>query len=250
MLAVSLSAPAQPQTLAQRWRQAATNPLPQVRRLTAGTAPAPPVALLRTLATRELDVPGRYSLGEPAPPPPPSWWQRLLQWIGDLWGKFWRAAFGRVRLGRLGVTSIGDALIAVTALAFILAAMRLLAELQIQPRGRIHGARPSSSFESALDLHVQACALARKGEYAAAVRLLFCATTAGLDSRGALRDDRSSTVRELRTDLLHYDSALVPAFNDIAVAFIAGTYAERPLEASEWERASQAYGRIMSDAPA
>lgn len=250
VLAISLSAPAQPQTLAQRWRHAGVNALPESRRLTAGTAATPPVVLLHALAVHELNVRGRYSLGEPAPQPPPSWWQRLLQWVGDLWGKLWKEAFGRVRLGRIGVVSIGDALIALTALAFILVAVRLLAELQIQRGSPTHGGRPLSSFESAHDLYVQACALARKGEYAAAVRLLFSATVAALDSRGVLRDDCSSTVRELRTALQGYDSGLVPAFNDVAVAFIAGTYAERPLEASEWERASQAYRGIASDVPA
>jgi hypothetical protein len=99
-------------------------------------------------------------------------------------------------------------------------------------------------------LYAQALTSAERGEYAAAARWLFRAMLALLDLRGSVRDDLSATVGELRRRLRDREGTSVPAFDAVASAFVAGTYAERPLDAAQWERARKAYADLARETPA
>ena len=69
---------------------------------------------------------------------------------------------------------------------------------------------------------------------------------AALDLRGVVPDERSSTVGDIRRRLLARDRSLVAPFNDVASAFVVSAYAERPIEASQWEKARAAYAALTS----
>jgi hypothetical protein len=243
--AISTSAPFERARLLDRWHQAAERGLALSRRLSEGDVVTPPVKLLHALADGELNRSGRYTLAVAAPRAPsnPPWWQRMWQWVGDRWSALWKAAFGRIHMGRAALASIGDATIVAIALLLVVVVLRLT-QLRIGPsRSRTTRSRPL--VLSAQDFAERANALAREGAYGAAARYLFSAMLVALDARGVVRDDRSSTVGEVRRFLLGHSPQLVEAFNDVAFAFVAGAYAERAVESVEWERALASYQSIV-----
>ncbi|MBV8147529.1 MAG: DUF4129 domain-containing protein [Candidatus Eremiobacteraeota bacterium] len=241
--------PSEREILLARWH-ASGNVLPVRRRLNeAPDGVVPPSRALRWLADDELDRPGRYRLGAPPAPGNPSWWQRMWQWIGDRWRALWDAVFGRIHLGRAVFSSIGDATIVAIALLLVLAVFRIAA-LRMKPMSRALSTQSRLLSLSPEELAERANVLARDGAYASAARLLFSAMLAALDARGVLRDDRSSTVGELRRFLRGREPALVDAFNDVAAAFVAGAYAERAVERREWDRALESYRAMVEETAA
>jgi hypothetical protein len=247
VLATATTALSDRQVLLHRWQQAARVPIRVQRRLREAQTSAPPERLLRALADQELKTPGRYTLDAAVSQAAqqPSWWVHLWQWIGDRWNALWKAVFSRVHLGRTTLQSIGDVTIVVAALALVAAALRLLALWRKAP-SRTFAVRPMASSRSAQDLVDRANALARDGAYAAAARCLFSAMLVTLDAHGVVRDDRSSTVGEVRRCLDGRQPKLIEPFDDVASAFVAGAYAERPVAPSEWERALRSYQSMVS----
>jgi hypothetical protein len=236
------------EALIARWSAANHRPA----RLLETSAPfARPPPGLRTLAARELAMAGRYRLA-PSPPavrPNRPWWLRAFDWLRDRWTALWSAAFGRARLGRGGAVVIGDLLIAGAVLLVLFVGYRLLAGLAFDRRS---GAGRFETLASPVDpraLFAAADERARRGEYAAASRLLFAATIAALAGRGAVRDDRSATVGDFRRVLRQCDAGLVPSFDAVSSAFVTAAYAERPVEALQWERARLAYLSVLAGRP-
>lgn len=241
VLAVVLSNSTERGALMSRWTQAARAAVPADRRLHAGTVPSQSaLAPLQRLVVTELSVPGRYQLRvtAPASPQPKNWWERVLSWLGDRWNTLMRALFGRAHINPAAAAFIGDLIIALLVLAVAAAAIRVL--VVYGRRGqRAASVRVLMPAVDAAALYAMACRRADRGEYAAAGQLLFRATLALLDVRGAVRDDASATVGEIRRRLPARDVA--GAFDAVATMFVAGTYAERPLDAAQWERARDAY---------
>lgn len=241
VLAVVLANSTERDALMSRWTHAARATVPADRRLHAGTVPSQTaLAPLHRLAVTELSVPGRYQLSAPAtaPPQPKSWWERLLSWLGDRWNTLMRALLGRAHINPAAAEFVGDLILALVVLAVAAAAVRVL--VVFGRRGqRAASVRALTPATDAATLYAMACERADRGEYAAAGQLLFRATLALLDVRGAVRDDASATVGEIRRRLPARD--VVGAFDAVATMFVAGTYAERPLDAAQWERARDAY---------
>ena len=203
---------------------------------------APPPAQLRARLQREL-ASGRYRVA-PAPAASPArrpWWLRLWDWLYGRWMQLWRSVFGNARLGRGGAIAIGDVLIAVALAAVLWAALRMLRELAFERRRRAARLEAIAPQADARTLYARACERAQAGDYAAASRLLFAATVAGLAGRGALDDDRSATVGDFRRALRRRDRTLLGAFDAVAAAFVTSAYAELPVEPSSWERARSGY---------
>lgn len=173
---------------------------------------------------------------------------QLWQWLRDRWNDLWRAAFGRIRFGPGGAVVAGDALMALVAVVLLVVAFRLLSAISIERRAA-HRAQRIATPRDASELYAAACAFARDGDYARASAALFAAAVASLTARGVVRDDRSATVGELRRTLRTEDRTLVAPFDDVAAAFVAGTYAERPLATGEWERARASYVRLAGEIP-
>ncbi len=229
--------------LVARWA-AASHRSPHVLQSPAG---AQPPADLKRLAAAELSTRGRYRLAPERPAAArPSPWLEFWQWVRDRWNDLWRAAFGRVRLGPGGAVVAGDALMALLALFLLVVAFRLLSGLSIERRAAAR-ARRLETPPDASELYAAACACARDGDYARASAALFAAAVASLSARGVVRDDRSATVGDLRRTLRAEDGTLVAPFDDVASAFVAGTYAERALASGEWERARTSYLRLAGE---
>jgi hypothetical protein len=215
--------------------------IPPDRRLHEGVAPSPAaIASVRRLVREELAVPGRYHLSPAqAAPSNPPWWAPLVTWVRDRFNALWNLLFGRVAMSAKTARAIGDAVIALLVLATAALVFRIVAAYG--RRSRSNGTRPLSAPPDAQALYAASVERAERREYAAAARLLFAATLALLAVRGTVHENRSATVGEIRRTLRSRAAQTVPAFDDIASAFVTGTYAEVPPNAAQWESARRAY---------
>lgn len=213
------------------------------RELVAPAPPGPrPAGWLEELAKRELAVAGRYRATESAvAPPQPSWWDRLWTWLGDRVRQLIETAFGRARLGPAQANVLAYGLLALATLTLTLVAVRMVAAIQFDRRGRARAVAPLAVAPAARDLYAAACRCAESGDHARAARLLFAAAVAALELRGDVRNRRSATVGDLRGSLRSRDASLVPSFDAIARPFVTSAYAERPVRLDEWEAARIAY---------
>jgi hypothetical protein len=193
----------------------------------------------KLLAQRELAIPGRYQLSDVAPTIHPSLWQEVLQWLSDRFDQIWKAFFGRVHIGNTGSVAIADIAVVIVGALVVFVIFRFLVNLQIERNER--NRTENSALESRRNAHalyLQACELSRKGEFSAAVRVLFLAAVVALDLRGIIHDDVSSTVGDVRRHLRGKNAALVPAFDEVARPFVYAAYAETPIDLSAWNEAS------------
>lgn len=225
--------------LIARWAAASHRSVGELQSRASAATPPPS---LQHLAAVELSTPGRYRLAVAATAHP-SLWDAFWNWVSDRWNDLWRAGFSHAHVGRGGALALGDALVAVVAILLAVVAYRLLSALVVERRGLQHAQRLDAPPD-ATALYASACATARRGEYAQACTLLFSAAVATLSDRGAMRDDRSATVGELRRSLAAHRSEFVAAFDGVAAAFVAAAYAQRSLAAPDWERARASYARI------
>lgn len=240
VLAVVLTTSSERDTLMSRWQNATHKTVPVSRRLSEGAAPArETLAPLHAFAVSELGVPGRYHLHDTvASPRAQTWWERLMSWLGDRWNALVKALFGRAHVNPAVAGFVGDLIIVLLVLAVAAAAIRIVV---VYGRRGSHAApvRALTPAADAAALYAMAVTRADRGEFAAASQLLFRAMLTLLDVRGTLRDDTSATVGEIRRRLPARD--VLSAFDAVARVFVAGTYAERPLDAAQWERARDAY---------
>lgn len=202
----------------------------------------------RAAAAAELAHPGRYDL---APPKTAvrqkSLWERAMDWLGKQWDRFWNALFGKVNVSQRERGVFGDLALAIVLLALIIAVIRLLAGAQLERAARRGGAHEAlGSQRSARALYWEAAALADRGDYAHAVRVLFLAAVTALDLRGVMRDDAGATVGELRRTLRARDARLAEPFDRVANPFVAAAYAEAPIGDAEWQRARDAYADLTA----
>lgn len=238
--AYALATPAR-DALLERWRHA--NPAHAHRVLDAPAAkPVEPRADLQALAQRELSAPS-YRLKAPvvATVRGEPWWLRAWDAFSDWWSKLWRTLFAHARLGRRTTLAIGDLLIALVALVLIVVAFRLVRELQIERSRANRNAQPLTELPDAATLHRRACEAAARADYGAAALLLFAATIALLDKRGAIALTSSATVGELRRDLRTRDAALLEPFDTVAAPFVQRAYADRHITLDEWASARKAF---------
>jgi hypothetical protein len=228
------------ETLLDRWRHA--NPAHLHRLLDAPQTAPEPRADLGALAQRELNVPGRYHLTTPrvATVRGEPWWLRDWTRLHDWWSKLWRAIFAHAP-GRSTTLAIGDVLIALVAVLLIVVGIRLVRELQIERARSNRNAEALTELPDAQTLYRRACDAAARGDYGGAALLLFAATIALLDKRGAIALTSSATVGELRRELRARDAALLGPFDSVAAPFVQRAYADRPITSLEWEHAQKAF---------
>lgn len=235
--------------LIERWFQA--NPAHSIARLDSGprnAVAAPPD--LATLAQRELATPGRYHLTQPiAAPVSEPLWLRVWRWIANRWQQLWHAIFGRVRVGKAQAASIGDVLLFAVGALLIYVVIRLVREVQFARSGAGEVAEPLAEAPSPRGLYKRACAAAAAGDYGSAALLLFAATVALLDRRGAVDLTSSATVGDLRRALRSRERALVPAFDAVAAPFVQRAYGDRTLDESQWTAARAAYDTLCHPEP-
>ncbi len=173
-----------------------------------------------------------------------SLWRRFLTWLGDRWDQLWRSLSKRVHFSERTANGIGWTLLAVVSFILLWVAVRLLVNLQLVRSRKRLDAQP---LEAPLDpqaLYQKAREAASCSEYGRAALLLFAATVALLDLRGAVSGNRSATVGDLRRELRSTDASLVALFDAIAGPFVQTAYAERAVDATQWERAERGYSRL------
>ncbi|HEY6327219.1 MAG TPA: hypothetical protein VIW73_11975 [Candidatus Cybelea sp.] len=246
-VAAALAAPSR-ELLIQRWLRADTTHT--VARLRSGPPAARNAAApdLQALAQTELATPGRYRLAQPVATPKP-WWSRIWRWIADRWQKFWNGLFSRVRVGREAAASVGDLLLAIVALILLVTIVRLVRNIQITRAAAANmRTEPLGDAPSPAELYQQACAAANRGDYGAAALVLFAATVALLDNKGAVVASRSATVGDLRRQVRARDTNLVDPFDAVAAPFVQRAYAERPIGEPQWNRARFAYQELLATA--
>jgi hypothetical protein len=136
-----------------------------------------------------------------------------LTWLGDRWDQLWRSLSKRVHFSERTANGIGWTLLAVVSFIILWVAVRLLVNLQLVRSRRRLDAQP---LEAPLDpqaLFQKAREAASRSEYGRAALLLFAATVALLDLRGAVSGNRSATVGDLRRELRSTDASLVALFD-------------------------------------
>ncbi len=225
------------------------NPVNTLVRLNSGprVVPSATVPDLRALAQRELAVRGRYQLAK-MPPPHQSLWSRFWNWIGDRLQQLWRTLFGRAHVGPRAAANIGDALLVVLGAILLYALVRLLGSVQFARSASRLRSEPLDERPSPLALYNLARAAANAGDYGAAALLLFAATVALLDGKGAVELSSSSTVGDLRRALRRRDAALVAPFDAVAAPFVQRLYAERAVDAPQWQNALTAFDQLSASA--
>lgn len=202
--------------------------------------PAAP-ADLTALAQRELTLPGRYRLTQSAPyPAQDPWWVQVLNWLGDRWRDLWRSVASRVHVSAAQAEGFGDALLAIVALGLLFAIYRVLLNVRIARSTARVESEPISATPTARALYRRACAAASSGEYGEAVLLLFAATVALLGAR------RNATVNDLRRDLRGRGANLLPQFDAVAAPFVERAYAERRVDATQWNRAQTSFAALLA----
>lgn len=244
--ALALATPSR-EVLVRRWMNA--NPVNTLARLNSGprVSPSATVPDLRALAQREFAVAGRYRLSK-APPPHQSLWSRFWSWIGDRLQAFWRTLFGRAHVGARAAANIGDALLVVLGVVLLYVLVRLLGSVQLARSQSRLRSEALDERPSPVALYNLARAAANAGDYGTAALLLFAATVALLDNKGAVELTSSSTVGDLRRALRGRDAMLVPPFDAVAAPFVQRLYAERIVDAPQWQRALAAFDQLSTSA--
>ena len=202
-------------------------------------------AQLAAAAAHELATPGRYRLHRAVVAPRASWWQLLWGWVGDRWSALIGLLTKHVRIAGPLRATIGDVLVVLVLSAIGVVAAQMLRALQFRRDRSLTDVRPLQPGRSAHLIFVRAEAAAQSGNYARAIRLLFTATVTLLDLRGALHDNASATVNELRGELGSQGDDVKAAFVAIARHFTQAAYAEHPVVDREWVAARDAYHALV-----
>ncbi len=185
-------------------------------------------------ARQELATPLRYHL-QGAPPATQSWWDRLMEALGRLLERLFSIHAG---------ASVGNFIVILALLAVAAVTIFLVTRFfSTVPRRR--GAETEIeelSAERAEHIFARkAFVAAERGDFVTAVRLLLRAAVVMLDLRGALRDDASATVGELRRQTLGFGESVAVPFGSIASAYVTGVYARLPVEETTWRKVRDAY---------
>jgi hypothetical protein len=245
--AAALAAPSR-EALIERWLRA--NHSHSAIQLRSRSAPLPAAPDLHRLAQRELSIPGRYQIAESnAAIATEPWWMKAWDWIAERWQKFWNAIFARVHVGRQTAASFGDFLLVAVGLLLIFVAVRLSINLRFTRSRAGALVEPLTDPPSSRALYRQACDAASRGDYGAAALVLFAATIALLDRRGAVNLSQSATVGDLRRDLRASHRGMLAPFDAVAAPFVQRAYAERAIDESEWEHARSAFVNLSTSTP-
>ena len=178
--------------------------------------------------------------------PKKTWWQLFIDWLAGLFEKL----FGGLYSVAVNVPWIGQlivwATLALLAVAVLFVATRLARYLMQTRR-----ARRDDDTGDLLDQPVPADELAHaahaaaaRGDYALAISLLFRAALRRLDAGGIIDYDAARTAGEYRRAVRRACAPAAPPFDSLAQTFTLATYAERPVGATDWTAAGDAYDRF------
>ena len=165
-----------------------------------------------------------------------------MRWLGETWDRLWRSLSKRVHFSGPG-QGIGWTLLAVVAFVLSWIAVRLLVNLQlVRSRTPRRASAPGSARSArALSKGARVC---KPRRVRAAALLLFAATVALLDLRGAVcaeRTRRGRFARELRSNGTHLSSTV---FDAVAGPFVQTAYAERAVDAAHGQGGERGYSSL------
>lgn len=239
--AATLALPSR-EALIERWLHA--NHAHVASRLESPARTASPPPDLQVLAQREFGNAGRYRLTQPVPVEESKpWWVRAIDWVADRWQQFLSPIFNRVHVSQRQAVGIGDALLVLVGLALLLVVVSIVRNVRLSHAARV-AAEPIVSGPGSRALYNHACDAANRGDYGSAALLLFAAMVTLLDRRGAVAGSRSATVGDLRRELRTGNAKLVASFDAVAAPFVERAYAERPVDAPQWQRARSAFDNL------
>ncbi|MBV8198799.1 MAG: hypothetical protein JO263_11725 [Candidatus Eremiobacteraeota bacterium] len=240
VVAAATLIPPSREALIERWLHA--NPRHRVEWLASPPArPAPKTIDLRALAQRELSIDGRYNLTTAQAKAPEPWWRQALKWIADWWNNLWRSIAKRAHIAPRTANDLGYVVLALVGLTLLVVGVRLARNIRLSRSERGAQGEPLAASPDPQALYEQARDFANRGEYGNAALRLFAAAVALLTRRGAVVADPSATVGDLRAALRRKHATFVPAFDAVAAPFVQTAYAERPIDASQWHRAADAF---------
>ncbi len=203
------------------------------------TPPIDPALAART----ELATPFRYHL-ERQPPPQEPWWLR----IWDVVHQFLGPLFAHVHGGGAIAGALSWVLLALTLGLALYLLVRLVLLAVPRPSSGVTSIEALSAERTDAKLAREAFAAAERGELTAAVRLLLRAAVAQLNLRGAIEDEASATIGDLRREVTPLGECVAAPFDTIASAYVAGVYAQHPVQATTWDRARTAYEALRGSA--
>lgn len=180
-------------------------------------------------------------------PKPKTWWDVLLQWLSDRWTQLIDAFSKHVHVGEKASVAIGDLLIFALIALVAIVAIRLFLSSFREPAGVFGSARPLAQTAGADSLYALSERAADRGDYAAAIVLLFRAALAALDVHGVVHDDPSHTVNECRRAVRERSPQSAHAFDTIARAFTDALYADVPVSPQQWMAARNAFADVAPD---
>jgi hypothetical protein len=168
--------------------------------------------------------------------------EMFLDWLRGVWSRMWDALFSHVHVGKAASTAIGYTIaIALIALVLVMIARLVFGSIRDVRRS---DARPLEQPLDPHELYLRGRAAAARGDYQAALALLFRATLVKLQASEIVRDDPSRTVNQWRRAVAGAQPNLAPAFDAIARPFVAAVYAEIPARREQWLEAENAYAGL------
>jgi len=205
----------------------------------------PPPMDPNTLARRILSEP-RFRV-RVAAEPHKTWLDIAISWLRDRWSALVSAFAHHVHVGANVSIATGDIILALTAGVVLVVAARLVSAYIRENGIPVRGAREFSPRLAADALFAQSVRAGERGEYAAAISLLFRAALAALDIRGVVHDEPSRTVNECRREIRKRAPRILGPFDALARIFTAVLYADAPVTQAQWAAAHDAYTRLISE---
>ncbi|HET9394036.1 MAG TPA: DUF4129 domain-containing protein [Candidatus Rubrimentiphilum sp.] len=167
-------------------------------------------------------------------------WEIFWTWVRDQWSRLSDVLFSHVQVGRQTGVALGYLLVIALVVIILIVGARLMAGAvrDAQRAGRSQPLADTPDFES---LYERSCLAALRGDYRAAIALIFWAALLKLERMGVIWPDPSRTVNECRRAVARGAPAAAPEFDKIARSFTAAFYAERAVAPEQWESARDGF---------
>ena len=201
------------------------------------SAPAWPHGDPARVARDILAQPGfRHGLALPAEK---SWFERLLDFLGDLWHRL-TDGFHVPSGALLGLSKFVDIVLLIVAVGLIaIGVFRLASRWTQRPRPQsVHAGLANA--QAATDLRAESERAATQGDYARAIALLFGAALRELDERDLVAFDPARTPGEYRRLLRRTAASTSPPFDVLSGTFVRASFAPGLPSQDEYESARRA----------
>lgn len=170
------------------------------------------------------------------------------QWLRDMWDRLARGLGSHVHVGKQAGLILGDAVVIALIAVIVFVALRLVLGAVRDPGRTQAGATGLAPAADPHELFARSCDAAERGDYRAAIGLLFLASLVRIERLGLVSGDPSRTVNQWRRALSSRAPAIAGAFDAIARPFTAAFYAERPVGQGQWLSARDAYAGLPREA--